>query len=148
MAPFQTSNKGVVRLSHSLDGVHYINAGEFVYYDGEQLAKTYFHSADTEGVWDLQNSIFPCIDMKELLSISFTPTCEDEDGVITEARFPISYEYACQTNAKLSVHCAIESPSPPPNPSPPEPPPNPPSLSPSISPPLKSSRKSTESTFT
>lgn len=32
MPPFQSTSKGVVRLSYSLDGVRYIKAGEFVYY--------------------------------------------------------------------------------------------------------------------
>lgn len=110
MPPLQSTNKGVVRLSYSVDGVRYIKAGEFVYYDGEELATSALDPADTEGVWLLQNSIFPRTNTFELLSMSFTPTCRDEDGVVTEARYPIAYEYARQSNAKLSVHCPIESP--------------------------------------
>jgi hypothetical protein len=78
--------------------------------DGEELATSALNPADTEGVWLLQNSIFPRTNTFELLSMSFTPTCRDEDGVVTEARYPIAYEYARRSNAKLSVHCPIESP--------------------------------------
>lgn len=74
------------------------------------MATTALHPADIEGVWDLQNSIFPCSNTHELLSMSFTPTCRDEDGAVTEARYPIAYEYARQPNAKLSIHCPIVSP--------------------------------------
>lgn len=74
------------------------------------MATTALHPADIEGVWDLQTSIFPRSNTYELLSMSFTPTCRDEDGVITEARYPIPYEYARRSTAKLSIHCPIESP--------------------------------------
>ncbi|KAG0620065.1 hypothetical protein M758_4G186300 [Ceratodon purpureus] len=112
MPPLQSSNKDVVRLSYSLDGVRYTRAGEFVYYDGEELATTALDPTDVEGVWHLQNSIFPRTNTSELLSMTFTPTCRDEAGVVSEARYPIPYEYARQSNAKLSIHCPIESPSP------------------------------------
>lgn len=68
------------------------------------------HPADIEGAWNLRSSIFPRSNTHELLSMSFIPTCRDEDGVITEARYPIPYEYARQPNAKLTIHCPVESP--------------------------------------
>lgn len=74
------------------------------------METTALHPADIEGAWSLRSSIFPRSNTYELLSMSFIPTCRDEDGVITEARYPIPYEYARQPNAKLTIHCPVESP--------------------------------------
>ena len=83
--------------------VLYLTVTHILWTDGERLESEALSGPDKGGILALEPSVFPEKFSQSLASNGITPSCGFQDGTVTPAKQPISYNNA--STAKLSIHC-------------------------------------------
>ncbi len=77
----------------------------FCWIDGVKMASNALTPLQENGIWNLEQDVFPNAHSWSLMSTYFIPSCKFKNGAIAPSTHEIPFEYARKHNAKLFIHC-------------------------------------------